>query len=682
MTGGRSGFYSRERGRDALFVKLVTNGNVPWHIALVVARVMTLPSRRSLSAGASLRDTDDALIRLLAAASADASATAMTTTPSLPPLFLKYDADEKSVRVTMARFLAAAAAVERMPPRISAAAAAAAAVTSTSTTPPPQPPRFPVLPFVLQSWCSALFAAFLKPCDMEYYYYYYYHHHRHQSSTAPMKVPPDPMTPSPSVWWGLVDKLDKRNEQKSPESRPVALYVFKNDRSHELFADCYENNQVLFLESSADERIPPDLSKDASQRHRRSRSRTGDGAALHYYDFLLVGCVQQQRQQTADVEFVPLCNRVGEARLFVYAPSEYLAIRLTLLPKWVRDAWSSSSPPKAVALAAAALAETVNKEPPLTTTKAEAYLKVGVLRPRLLRHAAAAPWDKDALRTLKKAAAAIRDAEAERVFEAALAKVPQWPPCITYIAWENDSCYIDCLFMCLIMGNKWRVTRMTTNGLFEFPRVLTALITKLRTEPVGSVDCSEMRSLLHGEVFEKEWDVKMTIVQLNTFLPPGDRIEMFPEYEEHDERRGIHFQSSPPAHLEDVDVFWGAGYIETVFDKNRRSVSSGEYHDVFQEQVKRREVYGIIVFVNGNHFMCYYKCEETASWFYYNGRDRQRAKNGFDIAAFERGEIQDLSVLRELGVFENARTHYYSDGIQSQQPHVAYVFVKRSEAPY
>jgi len=211
------------------------------------------------------------------------------------------------------------------------------------------------------------------------------------------------------------------------------------------------------------------------------------------------------------------------------------------------------------------------------------------------------------------------------------------PPCASFVKWERNSCYIDSFFVCILMGNNALLNQIVQNSTPPFAAALYDVVLRL-SSPSRSCSLVNLRTLIHQGPFTGIFDVRETVDKINeNGISPGSpfRINVYPQ-----------IGAEQPEVPSDTHVFslilnaerYHGDLVEALLTGTCFSAFEvvSENPTAYKEDLDRavlrkmctylwsgnpptKHVYGVIVFVGGNHYVCYYKCEASGVWWFYDG---------------------------------------------------------------
>lgn len=198
--------------------------------------------------------------------------------------------------------------------------------------------------------------------------------------------------------------------------------------------------------------------------------------------------------------------------------------------------------------------------------------------------------------------------------------------------------------MCIIMGNNALLNQMIDNGTPEFSEHLRRLVEQL-TAGGPNTTCYDIRSLAHGQEFGGYFTFEgfVKLVNATGFRPETNfKLVVYPTFS----RAAIltlvedaHIFSLAPVTMlkesvisidEDPAHVKYVTYIIPLLTGRAIQWTQREDQDTglkiqsiraMETTLGRgdKQIYGVVCYVGGNHFVCYYKCEATNVWMYYNG---------------------------------------------------------------
>jgi len=191
--------------------------------------------------------------------------------------------------------------------------------------------------------------------------------------------------------------------------------------------------------------------------------------------------------------------------------------------------------------------------------------------------------------------------------------------------------------MCIIMGNNALLNQMIDNGKPDFRRHLRNLVEQLTTGGLNTT-CYDIRSLAHGRQEFRDYysfEEFVKLVNNTSFRSKTNfKLVVYPTFSRSPKGNPTISTSIKAAHIFSLEQ----NYAQTKYTEYVKPLIRNSLIEPLEEQtglayksiramnkalVKGfKQIYGVVCYVGGNHFVCYYKCEATNVWMYYNGISR------------------------------------------------------------
>jgi hypothetical protein len=215
------------------------------------------------------------------------------------------------------------------------------------------------------------------------------------------------------------------------------------------------------------------------------------------------------------------------------------------------------------------------------------------------------------------------------------------PPCTSFIQWERMSCYIDSFFVCIFMGNNALLNKIIRHSTPSFAGALLDVVHRL-SSPSLSFSCPliTLRTLIHQGPFTGIFDVGELIEKINrnAILPNSPfQIQMYPKadassFDVPDDTHVFFLVLDSKKYYHDLIVnLLTGGCFNAFSDVLEKPDKEDESKLILRKMCTylwstdktstytTRHVYGIIVFIRRIHYVCYYICEVSGVWWFYDG---------------------------------------------------------------
>lgn len=188
------------------------------------------------------------------------------------------------------------------------------------------------------------------------------------------------------------------------------------------------------------------------------------------------------------------------------------------------------------------------------------------------------------------------------------------------------------------MGNNALLNQIVKNSTPPFAAALYDVVLRL-SSPSRSCSLVNLRTLIHQERFTGIFDVSETVDKINTNgISPDSpfRINMYPQIgaEQRDVPPDTHVFSlilDAQRYHENLVEALLTGSCFSAFEVVPEKPAAADKKDLDRVVLRKmctylwsgnpptKHVYGVIVFVGGNHYVCYYECEASGVWWFYDG---------------------------------------------------------------